>query len=228
MQIPPRIHRELAERNYVVTKQLGSGAFGDVFAAVDSTSGRAVAIKRVGQLFDDVSTARRALREVRLLRAFCHDNVISLLAVLIGKPNAETFDEIFLVMPLMHGDLAKVIQSSNALGEQHIQTFIYQICRALKYVHSAGGKRTCCVSCWRQKHTHTRARAVVHRDLKPANVLVNANCDVKLCDFGSGRKVQLTMSLCSHTTTLYYRAPEGQRTRLTAHTHVYRAYCLRL
>ena len=46
------------------------------------------------------------------------------------------------------------------------QLFLYQILRGLKYIHSAN---------------------VVHRDLKPSNILVNKNCDLKICDFGLGR-----------------------------------------
>ena len=49
---------------------------------------------------------------------------------------------------------------------EHTQYFMYQIFRALKYLHSAG---------------------VVHRDLKPANVLVNKDCELKICDFGLSR-----------------------------------------
>ena len=44
-----------------------------------------------------------------------------------------------------------------------MQTIVYQLLRGLKYVHSAG---------------------VVHRDLKPSNLLLNANCDLRICDFG--------------------------------------------
>lgn len=66
----------------------------------------------------------------------------------------------------MDTSLDKIIESSRSLLDKHVQTFIYQILRALRYLHSA---------------------QVIHRDLKPANVLVNANCDVKLCDFGMSR-----------------------------------------
>ena len=48
-------------------------------------------------------------------------------------------------------------------AEEVVQTIVYQLLRGLKYVHSAG---------------------VVHRDLKPSNLLLNANCDLRICDFG--------------------------------------------
>jgi p38 MAP kinase len=71
------------------------------------------------------------------------------------------------------------------LEKQFIQYFLYQILRGLKYVHSAG---------------------VVHRDLKPSNILVNENCDLKICDFGLARIQDPQMT--GYVSTRYYRAPE--------------------
>ena len=68
----------------------------------------------------------------------------------------------------MDTDLHRVIYSRQKLSEQHVQYFVYQILRGLKYLHSAN---------------------VIHRDLKPSNILLNANCDCALCDFGLARGV---------------------------------------
>lgn len=72
------------------------------------------------------------------------------------------------------------------LDKQYIQCFLYQILRGLKYIHSAG---------------------VIHRDLKPSNILVNANCDLKICDFGLAR-VSSDSQMTGYVSTRYYRAPE--------------------
>lgn len=66
----------------------------------------------------------------------------------------------------MESDLASIIRSPQPLNDEHIQFFLYQILRGLKYMHSAG---------------------ILHRDLKPRNILVNSNCDIKICDFGLSR-----------------------------------------
>lgn len=59
---------------------------------------------------------------------------------------------------------------SQELTDDHVQFFIYQILCALKYMHSVD---------------------IIHRDLKPSNVLLNADCTLKLCDFGLARGVEL-------------------------------------
>ncbi|RVW74738.1 Mitogen-activated protein kinase-like D5 [Vitis vinifera] len=67
------------------------------------------------------------------------------------------------------------------------QYFLYQILRGLKYIHSAN---------------------VLHRDLKPSNLLLNANCDLKICDFGLARVTSETDFMTEYVVTRWYRAPE--------------------
>jgi serine/threonine protein kinase len=92
----------------------------------------------------------------------------------------------------METDLTQIIKSNQPLSEQHVQFFTYQILRGLKYLHSAG---------------------ILHRDLKPRNLLVNSNCDLKICDFGLSRAnipYLLTKSaqMTDYISTRWYRAPE--------------------
>lgn len=70
-----------------------------------------------------------------------------------------------VVQELMETDMHRVLRTQD-LSDDHAQYFIYQLLRALKAVHSAD---------------------VIHRDVKPSNLLLNANCDLKLCDFGLAR-----------------------------------------
>lgn len=67
------------------------------------------------------------------------------------------------------------------------QYFMYQLLRGLKYIHSAN---------------------VLHRDLKPSNLLLNSNCDLKICDFGLARTTSETDFMTEYVVTRWYRAPE--------------------
>ena len=177
--------------NYRVVKALGEGAYGVVCEAVDVRTGESVAIKRIGNIFSHLTDAKRCLREVRLLSHLVHENIISLVEVMppIG-PLAE-FNDLYVVTELMDTDLHQVIQSSQELNGEFVQYFVYQILRGLKYIHSAH---------------------VIHRDLKPSNLLVNAQCDVKICDFGLARvadpETEANVVMTEYVATRWYRAPE--------------------
>ena len=84
----------------------------------------------------------------------------------------------------------RVIRTQD-LSDDHCQYFIYQTLRALKAMHSAN---------------------VLHRDLKPSNLLLNANCDLKVCDFGLARSAASTEDnsgfMTEYVATRWYRAPE--------------------
>lgn len=90
----------------------------------------------------------------------------------------------------MEADLHNVI-SEGILKDVHIRFIIYQLAKALKYLHSG---------------------SVIHRDLKPSNVLVNSNCSIKLCDFGLVRSLipnnESAAVLTEGVATRWYRAPE--------------------
>ena len=104
---------------------------------------------------------------MKLLRHFnSHENIISIFDIMTVPPNTQLFNDIYIVTNLMESDLERIIRSRQVLTDQHFQYFLYQILRSLKYVHSAN---------------------VLHRDLKPSNILVNANCDLAVCDFGLAR-----------------------------------------
>lgn len=113
----------------------------------------------------------------------------------------------------MDTDLHQIIRSNQSLSEEHcqvllkdvmvaynyvyfdwilillygLQYFLYQILRGLKYIHSAN---------------------VIHRDLKPSNLLLNANCDLKICDFGLARPASENEFMTEYVVTRWYRAPE--------------------
>eukprot|EP00607_Mallomonas_marina_P010950 CAMPEP_0182424188 /NCGR_PEP_ID=MMETSP1167-20130531/10299_1 /TAXON_ID=2988 /ORGANISM="Mallomonas Sp, Strain CCMP3275" /LENGTH=341 /DNA_ID=CAMNT_0024603793 /DNA_START=124 /DNA_END=1149 /DNA_ORIENTATION=+ len=104
-------------------------------------------------------------------------------------PDTTDFQDIYIVTNLFESDLERIIRSKQPLSDQHFQYFLYQILRGLKFIHSAN---------------------VLHRDLKPSNLLVNANCDLAVCDFGLARgfDVEGEDTMTEYVVTRWYRAPE--------------------
>ena len=153
------------EGRYTLLKPIGHGAYGVVCSALDNRTGEKVAIKKINKALEHPTDTKRTLREIKILLHFQHENVIRIRDIL--RPiSYDRFDDVYIVTELMDTDLHQIITSPQPLTDDHCQYFLYQILRALKYIHSAH---------------------VLHRDLKPSNLLLNGNCDLKVCDFGLAR-----------------------------------------
>eukprot|EP00050_Salpingoeca_kvevrii_P020267 m.96573 g.96573 ORF g.96573 m.96573 type:complete len:394 (-) comp8795_c0_seq2:193-1374(-) len=182
----------LVDTVYKPTRVIGVGSHGLVCAAVNRATGREdTAIKKIRFPFEVLLSARRTLREIRLLKHFqSHDNIISLTGILKPPAAPHVFSDLYLTMDLQETDLHRIIHSQQFLSEDHVRLFVYQLLRGLKYIHSAG---------------------VVHRDIKPSNLLVNTDCSLKICDFGLSRGLApLTdpSQITAYVATRWYRAPE--------------------
>jgi serine/threonine protein kinase len=150
---------------YEVLEKRGKGAYGVVWKARQRKSGRIVALKKVFDAFQNQTDAQRTFREVLYLRHLQgHDNVIKLVSVL----KSHNKKDLYLVFEYMESDLHAVIRA-DILTPEHHRFIIYQIIRAVKYIHESG---------------------IVHRDLKPANILLNSDCTIKLADFGLSRAIR--------------------------------------
>eukprot|EP00727_Mastigamoeba_balamuthi_P008893 m51a1_g4626 putative cmgc mapk protein kinase (399) ;mRNA; r:315209-316954 len=182
------------DNKYTPIKAIGTGAYGIVCSArLDTVEGpKNVAIKKITNAFVNVEDAKRLLREIKLLKHFCHENIVQIVDIMRPRSYAD-FDDVYIVSELMDTDLNQIIRSDQPLSDEHVQYFLYQILRALRYIHSAN---------------------VIHRDLKPSNILINANCDAKICDFGLSRPIgavseqQKDIHMTLYVTTRWYRAPE--------------------
>lgn len=174
--------------HYQILEVVGEGAYGIVCSAIHKPTQQKVAIKKI-EPFERSMLCLRTLRELKLLKHFNHENIISILA--IQRPvDYNHFNEIYLIQELMETDLHRVIRTQK-LSDDHIQYFIYQTLRAMKAMHSAN---------------------VLHRDLKPSNLLLNSNCDLKICDFGLARSIASSEDnfgfMTEYVATRWYRAPE--------------------
>lgn len=175
------------DTKYVPIKPIGRGAYGVVCSSINRETNEKVAIKKIHNVFENRIDALRTLRELKLLRHIRHDNVIALKDVMMPIQRT-SFKDVYLVYELMDTDLHQIIKSPQPLSNDHCKYFLFQLLRGLKYLHSAN---------------------ILHRDLKPGNLLVNANCDLKICDFGlartSGGNEQF---MTEYVVTRWYRAPE--------------------
>ncbi|KAG6388286.1 hypothetical protein SASPL_153488 [Salvia splendens] len=177
---------EVSSKYIPPLRPLGRGAYGLVCSTVNKETKEEVAIKKIGNAFDNRIDAKRSLREIKLLRHLDHENLIAIKDI-IRPPRREAFNDVYIVYELMDTDLHQIIRSDQALTDDHCQYFLYQLLRGLRYIHSAH---------------------VLHRDLKPSNLFLNANCDLKIGDFGLARTTSETDFMTEYVVTRWYRAPE--------------------
>ncbi|KAF5732485.1 mitogen-activated protein kinase 20 [Tripterygium wilfordii] len=175
---------------YKIQEVIGKGSYGVVCSAIDTRTGEKVAIKKIHDIFEHISDAARILREIKLLRLLRHPDIVEIKHIML-PPSRRDFKDIYVVFELMESDLHQVIKANDDLTREHYQFFLYQLLRALKYIHTAN---------------------VYHRDLKPKNILANANCKLKICDFGLARvafsDTPTTIFWTDYVATRWYRAPE--------------------
>ena len=180
-------------RKFEVGTKLGKGAYGIVWKATERRSGSVVALKKIFDAFQNATDAQRTYREIIYLKQMSnHENIIRLDDVL----RAENDRDIYLVFEFMETDLHTAIRAS-ILEDVHKQYIMYQAFKALMYMHSA---------------------QLVHRDMKPANLLLNAECLMKVADFGLARSLlpgavegdapDRTLMCTDYVATRWYRAPE--------------------
>jgi tetratricopeptide (TPR) repeat protein len=180
---PARIGR------YQVVGELGRGAMGVVYRAVDPTSGAQVAVKVLLHA-QDPEDLRRLDREARIARDARHPNVVATLDA--GQEGAHPF----VVLELVQGEsLQERLRRTGPLDPLEAARLFEPLARGLAHVHELG---------------------VIHRDLKPANVLLDARGVPKLSDFGLARRTDLGASKLTATGmivgTPMFMAPEQAST----------------
>lgn len=169
---------------YECVGRTGKGSFGVVYKAIQA--GRdTVAIKRVLQ------DPRYKNRELQIMKMVEHPNTVKLLDNFYERSkDGEVY--LSLVLGYMPKNLYEVCSAFSKRNEkmpiEHVQIYVYQLCRALAYVHSLG---------------------ICHRDIKPQNLLINPeSLELKLCDFGSAKILMQGEPNVSYICSRYYRAPE--------------------
>eukprot|EP01121_Diplochlamys_sp_Union-15-3_P013371 TRINITY_DN4140_c0_g1_i3.p1 TRINITY_DN4140_c0_g1~~TRINITY_DN4140_c0_g1_i3.p1 ORF type:complete len:464 (-),score=60.70 TRINITY_DN4140_c0_g1_i3:14-1405(-) len=174
-------------RRYEIVRKIGSGVYGIVWECIHKRRKKTYALKKIFGAFQNATDAQRTFREIMLLQELSgHSNIITLEDVI----KADNDKDIYLVFPYMQTDLHAAIRV-NILQEVHKRFITYQLLKAIKYMHSGN---------------------VLHRDMKPSNLLLNAECLLRVADFGLARCVDQKDDkmpiLTDYIATRWYRAPE--------------------
>jgi serine/threonine protein kinase len=148
---------------YQIVKELGRGAMGVVYQAVDPTIGRHVAIKtiRLGELDDPDERAKlreRLFREARSAGILSHPGIVTIYDM------EEQGDVAFIAMEFVDGPtLDQLLSGREPIARERLTSILRQTAAALDYAHGKG---------------------IVHRDIKPANIMLASDGAVKITDFG--------------------------------------------
>ncbi|MBZ5592463.1 MAG: protein kinase [Acidobacteriia bacterium] len=148
---------------YQIVKELGHGAMGVVYQAVDPTIGRQVAIKTIRLTEVDDPDERAKLRE-RLFREARSAGILSHPGIVTIYDMEERGDIAFIAMEYVDGPtLDQLLSSKQPIAPERLINILRQTAAALDYAHAKG---------------------IVHRDIKPANIMMASDGAVKITDFG--------------------------------------------
>lgn len=186
---------------FEIRKELGSGASARVYLAFDTYAQREVALKITspnlfGDEEDGARNRRMWLNETRLAGKLQHPYIVQV----FEAGSADNHD--YLVMELMSGGTLKQFAScGKLLPIDRLVDILYKICNALDYANKRG---------------------VLHRDIKPANILLDAEGNAKVSDFGAAFLVGAESTQVETVGTLHYMAPEQfQKAIPTIQTDIY-------
>jgi len=197
-------------KRYDLKKILGKGSYGKVTESIHIKSRQKYAIKQMLNIFDDRTDAKRAYREMHILRHLKHPNIIGLHDVILTKitNNAASLSEgspfddsigvraggksVFFGLPLQQATSKK--PTRNNLGDLYL-VFEYMDTDLSKIIKSNQNISTDHIRYILYQIlaglNYTHSANVIHRDLKPANILVSCtDCTTKIADFGLARVVE--------------------------------------
>lgn len=153
---------------------LGRGSYGEV--VVGKWLKKNYAVKCIDYVGDVEFSEKTLIREISILAALSHDNIVRVTAICIKKPTLYLLMELFRGYSLKEVLFNEVIKMKFSLDEKTKNNILSQILLAIMYIHY---------------------KTVVHHDLKLANILMNYNYTVKICDFGMSRVGDLSTALLS-------------------------------
>ncbi|XP_036906352.1 cyclin-dependent kinase-like 3 isoform X2 [Sturnira hondurensis] len=167
---------------YETLGKVGEGSYGTVMKCKHKDTGQIVAIKIFYEK-PEKSVNKIAMREIKFLKQFHHENLVNLIEVFRQKK------KIHLVFEFIdHTILDELQHYCHGLESKRLKKYLFQIIRAIEYLHNNN---------------------IIHRDIKPENILVSQSGITKLCDFGFARTLAAPGDIYTdYVATRWYRAPE--------------------
>ena len=201
MDQPFEMDLSLQIGKYDIRKQLGKGATGTVYLAVDTFSGNEVALKVIEpEVFRDpeFGTVYRSqfLNEASLAGKLKHPHIVAILDAVVQEDSGHIAMEV-----VSGGDLSQHVSADTLLPVADVLQIGFKCCGALAYAFAEG---------------------IVHRDIKPANIMIAQGTEVKIADFGAAllRKAQAVQT--ASIGSPYYMSPEQlEEAPLTHHSDMY-------
>ncbi|NXQ41246.1 SIK2 kinase, partial [Catharus fuscescens] len=179
---PAAAQRPLRVGFYDIERTLGKGNFAVVKLARHRVTKTQVAIKIIDKTRLDPSNLEKIYREVQIMKLLNHPHIIKLYQVM------ETKDMLYIVTEFAkNGEMFDHLTSNGHLSESEARKKFWQILSAVEYCHS---------------------HHIVHRDLKTENLLLDANMNIKLADFGFGNFYKSGEPLSTWCGSPPYAAPE--------------------
>ncbi|XP_068110318.1 MAP/microtubule affinity-regulating kinase 3 isoform X3 [Hyperolius riggenbachi] len=168
--------------NYRLLKTIGKGNFAKVKLARHILTGREVAIKIIDKTQLNPTSLQKLFREVRIMKILNHPNIVKLFEVI------ETEKTLYLIMEYASGgEVFDYLVAHGRMKEKEARAKFRQIVSAVQYCH--------------QKH-------IVHRDLKAENLLLDADMNIKIADFGFSNEFTVGSKLDTFCGSPPYAAPE--------------------
>jgi serine/threonine protein kinase len=198
---PLELDLSLQIGKYDIRKQLGKGATGTVYLAVDTFSGKEVALKVIEpEVFKDPEFGAvyrsQFLNEASLAGKLRHPYIVAILDAVVQEDSGHIAMEV-----VRGGDLSQHVSAATLLPVEDVLQIGFKCCGALAYAFEEG---------------------IIHRDIKPANIMIAKGTEVKIADFGAAllRKAQSVQT--ASIGSPYYMSPEQiEQAPLTHHSDMY-------
>ena len=189
MDTPPPFEMDLSLQigKYDIRRQLGRGATGTVYLAVDTFSGREVALKVIEpEVFKDPEFGSvyrsQFLNEASLAGKLRHPHIVGILDAVVLEDSGHIAMEV-----VSGGDLSQHVSADTLLPVADVLQICFKCCGALAYAFNEG---------------------VVHRDIKPANIMIAQGTDVKIADFGAALLRKAHAVQTASIGSPFYMSPE--------------------